>query len=145
MEWRRKDVQPIVECTTNSGWINKPVGLRDHYPEPVRWATQKGPSTSLPMKQDRTRRECNPGAWPQVRPSAVASDNGGRLSMTEAKHTINSRRRGAAMQATTCRNNLALSRLFHAKGTPIGHALHIRNGRTLASLNYLDIKSILKR
>ncbi len=63
------------------------------------------------MKQDRTRRECNPGAWPQVassrHPSAVASDTRGRLSTTEVKRTTPSRRGGAAKQATTCRDNLA--------------------------------------
>jgi hypothetical protein len=100
------------------------------------------------MKQDGTRREWNPGVWPQVAssrcPSAVASDAGGRLSMTEAKHTTTSRRQGAAKQATTGRGNLALSRSFHTKAMPVGHALHNRNEGS-ASLNYLDTKNILNR
>jgi hypothetical protein len=129
MEWRRKDVQSIVGSTTNSGWTNMPVRLRDHYPEPTRQATWKGLSLSLPMKQDGTRRECNPGAWPPVVP--------GRLLMTEAKRTTTSRRQEAAKQATTCIDDLALSQSFHTKGTPIGHALHNKNGGTLASLTLL--------
>jgi hypothetical protein len=38
----------------------EPVRLREHYPEPTRQVPQKGLSTSLPQKQERTRRECNP-------------------------------------------------------------------------------------
>jgi hypothetical protein len=126
MELRRKDVQPIAGSTMNSGGTNKPVRIRDHYLEPSRQALQKGPSLSLPKKLGRTRRECNPGAWPLVgksrRPSAVASDSRGRSSTTEAKLTISSsRRQGAAKQATTHRDDLALSRSFHNKGKLIGH------------------------
>jgi hypothetical protein len=51
----------------------------------------------------------------------------------------------SAKQATTCRDNLALSQSFHTKRMPIGYALHNRNGGTLALLNNLDIKNILNR
>jgi hypothetical protein len=38
----------------------EPVRLSEHYPEPNGQATWKGPSMSLPQKQEETRRECNP-------------------------------------------------------------------------------------
>ncbi len=87
------------------------------YPEPSRQATQEGPSLSMPIQQEGTRRESNPGAWPPVvsgrRPSDGASDTGGRLLTTEAKRTTCfSRRQEAAKRATTCRNNQALLRSF---------------------------------
>ncbi len=76
-------------------------------------------------------------------PSNVASGIGGRLSTTEAKCTTSSsRRRGAAKQATTYRDNLALLRSFRTKGQLIGHNACFRNGETLDKLNYLDIKII---
>ncbi len=38
----------------------EPVRLRDHYLEPNRQVLRKGPSMSLPLKQEGTRKECNP-------------------------------------------------------------------------------------
>jgi hypothetical protein len=58
---------------------------------------------------------------------------------TEAKQTTSSpRRRGAAKQTTTCRDDMALSWLFHPKGQPLGLTTCIRNRETLAKPNYLD-------
>jgi hypothetical protein len=142
-------------CTTycrmhNKFWMDQQASkTQGALPRAHQRSQVEGAVNEPAMKQDGTRRECNPGVWPQVAsskcPSAVASDAGGRLLMTEAKRTTTSRRRKAAKQATTGRDNLALSRSFYTKAMPVGHALHNRNGGTLASLNYLDTKNILNR
>ncbi len=70
-----------------------------------------------------------------------------------------SRQQGAAKQATTCRNNLALLRSTQQLGQPFGQSMCLEtlrapvgcnmyscsSGGTLAKLNYLEIKQLMDR
>ncbi len=67
------------------------------------------------------------------------------MSSTVAQCTPRtSRRRGAAKQATTCREDQELLRSFQQMGQPLGHFMYRSNGK-LAKLNYMDIKLLLGR
>jgi hypothetical protein len=54
------------------------------------------------------------------------------------------RQRGAAKQATTCRDNQALLRSSQSQGQPLGHST-CRQGGKLAKLNYTNINKMLDR
>jgi hypothetical protein len=139
---RKTGVQGTAGATTSFGGTNKPVSLQDLYPEPNRQATQKEPSSSLPMQQEGTRRGSNLGAWPLVVsarcPSSGASDTRGRPSKTEANHsTCSSRRRGTAKRATTRRDNQELKTAFqNTGGAPFRKNLCNKKGDITLTMNY---------
>ena len=78
-------------------------------------------------------------------PSKAAADNGGGTSSTVANSTnSNPKRRGAAKQAATCREDQALLRSFQSRGQPTGHTTREQGG-DLTKLNYMDIKSMIDK
>jgi hypothetical protein len=67
------------------------------------------------------------------------------MSSTVANSTTSApRRRGAAKQATTHRDDLSLLWSFHSQGWPLGHSMYGRGGY-LTKLSYMDIKKMLDR
>jgi hypothetical protein len=65
------------------------------------------------------------------------------MSNTAASTTSTLRRRGAAKQATTCREDQERLRSYQSGG-PLGHLMYARKGN-LAKLNYMDINHLLDR
>jgi len=142
--------------------MKKPVRLRECYPEPTRQAPQRRPPLSLLPRQDGTRRERNPRAWRPLdnrrRPSMGAAADGGGTSSTAANSTTSApRQRGTAKRATTCREDLAILRSTQQLGQPVGQSMCGENleaqvgcnrdssKKSLATLNYLEIKQIMDR
>jgi hypothetical protein len=67
------------------------------------------------------------------------------VSSSAANSTTSApRQRGAAEQATTCRDNQGLLQSFQSQGQPLGYSM-CRQGGKLAKLNYMDIKKMLDR
>ena len=113
--------------------------------------TLPGAHTASPTEewQDGTRRERNLRAWRTLdnrrRPSMGAAADGGGTSSTAANSTTSaSRQRGAAKQATTCREDLTLLRSTQQWGQPLGQSMYGSKGK-LAKLNYMDINLLLDR
>ncbi len=78
-------------------------------------------------------------------PSIAAAGDGGRTSPTVAQRpTSTLRRRGAAKQAATCREDKDLQRSFQQSAQPSGQSMYGSKGK-LAKLNYLEIELLLDR